>query len=359
MTIKLRKINIYAFFFFAICFLITAQGGMLKYIIILLGSLLCVISRRNKLSVSNMYIMIPPILYIIFGLFANTSNLFWDYNSIKQLLLIIVPSVAAIGIYAVFQDRNIDVCKSIFWGIVLANIPWVVYFTKEDLAESQYAFIYGIFILYFFYMKEWKYEIFCILLFVLANKRISIGAAIVCILGYMFLSRSKKKKLTLAISSLAIMIIPYIYIWLVKNSWISFLFSKYDINSMGRIDMWKKFSRYYMFSPKYVGHGLGWIFTRLEQINNVAFRNLHNDLLATFLEIGFLGLGAWLIGHIIMIYKAYLKKNISFDTVCFFIIIIGYTLINYMTDNILIYINYWLPLNLIILKITDKTYEGE
>lgn len=359
MTIKLKKINIYTFIFFAVCFEITAQGGMLKYIIILLGSLFCIISQRNKISISNMNIMIPPITYIIFGLFANISNHFWNYNSIKQFLLIIVPSVAAIGIYTVFHDKNIDVCKYIFWGIVVANIPSFAYFTRENLAESQYAFIYGIFILYFFYMKDWKYEFFCVFLFILANKRISIGAAIFCILVYIFLSRRKKKKLIIVVSSLTIMIVPYVYIWLVKNSWITLIFSKYSINSMGRIDMWKNFSKYYILSPRFIGEGIGWIFTRLEQINNVAFGNLHNDLLATFLEVGFIGFSMWLIGHIVIIYKAYMKKNISFKAICLLILLIGYTLINYMTDNILLYINYWLPLNLIILKITDKTFEGE
>ena len=356
MHIIVRKDTAKTFLFFAVLFFITSHGGFLKYVIVLLIALVFVMRYKNNLSRTSLYVLLPPCTYILFGLVANIENGYFDFNTVKQALLLFSPVAAAIGIYVAFYRLKMDICKYVFWGIACVNAERLSQFTRQDLLESEYAFIYGAFLIYFFYKKEWKYLIICSILFVLADKRISMGAAIVCLCFFFLSIRSKK---IYFIGKLFLPIISYLYIYIVKNDYINTLFFKYHINSMGRVDMWRNFARYYAINPNFLGLGMGWVRTKLEEINSVAFGNLHNDLLASFLEIGFIGFGVWLVSYLIMIRWIECKNDVPYEKRCLLLTLIVYTVINYMTDNILIYISYWLPLSLIILDVSKKEISVE
>lgn len=351
MNIKIRKDKVKTFLFFVVLFLIMSHGGFAKYVIVSVIALGFVFFYRKNLSRTSLYVLLPPIIYFLFGIIANIKNNFFDFNTVKQALLLFSPVAVSIGIHTAFYKSKKNICKYVFWAIACVNAERLSQFTMQNLLESEYAFIYGVLLIYFFYKKEWKYCAFCLILFVLANKRISMGAATVCLIFYCLATHSKK---IYSYGTAFLPIISYVYIYIAKVDFISFIFAKYKINSMGRIDMWRNFAKYYAVNPSFLGLGMGWVSTKLEEFNNVAFRNLHNDLLVSFIEIGFIGFGVWLISYLIMIHQIGLKNTISYEKKCLLLTVIIYTFINYMTDNILIYINYWMPLSLIILDVSKR-----
>lgn len=308
--------------------------------------------------------MLPALVYVFFGCCACCLNGFFSFNSIKQALLLVIPPLCAILFYGSFRD-NSKLPIYIFLGIALANIPAFFSFSITDYAESQYAFIYGGFLILFILEKRWKYVALCLILFIFAHKRIAIAACAFCIIVVLLFARNRKKmnhkdlkrsKLLQRLGCLAILLIPYTYIWMIDNSVLYFLFSRYSINTMGRVDMWRIFASYFNMSPGFYGQGIGWVFEKLAEIGRVAFNNLHNDLLATYLEIGFFGFLMWLLSYVYIAVVLSKKTDVVYKY--FIIVAIGYTLINYFTDNIVIYVNYWFPLNLLLLYAKSRVVQN-
>lgn len=194
-----------------------------------------------------------------------------------------------------------------------------------------------------------------IVLFTFAHKRIAIGALAIGSLFFFILSRMRCKKSTLIrISAFLLILIPYAYIFLIHSTLMTSIFDSLGVNTMGRSESWKLFSKSYDFSLGFYGQGIGWIFERLSEMKMKQFGNLHNDFLLCFIECGFVGFGIWLFSYVYMLIKLEQRYNLSYKALLFLIVSVGYTFINYTTDNILVYISYWLPLDLIILEICNK-----
>lgn len=365
MNYRIKKGDITFVIFFGLLFVMLATGGMAKYVVLFAVSVLLLLMSGNKITKKDLYILVPPLIYVVVGSINCCINGFFSFYTIKQLLLIISPPIFAIAIYQLFKGKkNSYLPYYVFWGIVVANIPSFFQYNSTDLAESQYAFIYGIFLMLFFLEKKWRYVLICSILFIFAHKRISIAACLFCLLIIILFSMNKRKKLgnikaTQKKSNrlqyfgiFIILTVGYVFIWLIRSSTLYLIFSRFAINTMGRANMWQSFAKYYEFSLNFYGLGLGWIFEILASINSAAFGNLHSDLLATYLELGFIGYGIWLLSYAYIIRK--ISSKIGNTYKYFVLLAIGYTVINYMTDNIIIYINYWFPLNLLLLYAQNK-----
>ena len=100
------------------------------------------------------------------------------------------------------------------------------------------------------------------------------------------------------------------------------------------------------------GQGLGDVVNLLGELQFPSFAtNLHNDLMKVFVEVGSLGYILWIASHFVMCYWISRKKNLGYKKTIFLNLVIIYSLLNYMTDNIMVYVNYWFPAYLILLMV--------
>ena len=97
---------------------------------------------------------------------------------------------------------------------------------------------------------------------------------------------------------------------------------------------------------------MGFVKSKLEIIGNNDYLLLHSDLYNAYIDLGFIGFGAWISSYFWAFYN--LTKRSANKAKLFAITVVIYTFVIYLTDNALIYIDYWLPLNIILLDISNR-----
>ncbi|MDD6072610.1 MAG: hypothetical protein PUC12_17635, partial [Clostridiales bacterium] len=127
---------------------------------------------------------------------------------------------------------------------------------------------------------------------------------------------------------------------------------KHNINPMGRTDAYDQVKFMYELTPAFVGRGMGYVADYLSSAGIVGFGLLHNDDLAMYIELGFWGFLVFLASYGV-IFRVMLKRLRQREAVLVVCLIL-YTLVNYMTDNISIYISYMYPLYVMILALMHQ-----
>ena len=84
------------------------------------------------------------------------------------------------------------------------------------------------------------------------------------------------------------------------------------------------------------------------------FQNLHCDYYRGYIELGFLGFGMWIISYFRSFYKLTDEARDDNTVLVFAFSAIAYTFMIYITDNVLNYLEYWLPLNLMLLDMVNS-----
>ena len=84
------------------------------------------------------------------------------------------------------------------------------------------------------------------------------------------------------------------------------------------------------------------------------FRNLHSDFYTGFLELGFIGFGAWVFSYFLSFNRLSQTPENDAKPQLFALAVIVYTFVLYVTDNVLIYFEYWFPLSMMLIEIADK-----
>lgn len=79
------------------------------------------------------------------------------------------------------------------------------------------------------------------------------------------------------------------------------------------------------------------------------FQNLHCDFYRGYIELGFFGLGIWMLSYFRSYYKLTQDTEKNNTILIFAFSAIAYTFVIFITDNILTYFEYWVPLNLMLL----------
>ena len=346
---------------FLFLYFIMATPGVTKYIIIIVLSVFFVIlNKRYRINNRTLIYMLPSLVYIFWGLVAGLMKGSFSFYGIKQAVFYLVPVCAAILIYNKVGNKLSK--KIVDIQLIAIAIVFLLdnfsKFTIEDLMESEYAFIFGIYVILYVYQKKYTKTVFTAVLMVLSHKRIVNGATIVCVLLIIIFNRlneGKKKKL-LSLFSLLVLLMLYGYIYLSSSTFIHQIFGKYGINTQGRLEVWDTLTSYYKFNVFYGGNGIGWILNYLAGIQRTAFSNLHNDLLSAYIELGFMGYGVWISSYYHVLKRTRMKiAGDQYIIGLFFL----YTFIIYATDNISIYVNYWFPLYLIILSLADYNGNNE
>lgn len=347
-------------------FYVLKDGGITKYIVLLGVSALFFLYGIKDFEKEFLILGVPSIVYVGAGavLAAVFGNL--SFQAVKEIAFAFAPLIAAISFFVVSKKLGIDFIKWQYWSMVLMTLTWLRYYYIEDVMETQYAFIFGVFLLYFCIIKKnIKYILFTTLMLYLMNKRIAMLAAVMILVMYdviLYVVKKKpewKKKIPQYLSLAAIaMFAAYVIFLCVANLEGQFI---QDLTS-GRSLAWDAVKDEYGLAALWLGKGLGNVVNVLGQLQYPNYTtNLHNDLLKVFIEIGTLGYAIWIASHFVTCYWISKKKNLGFKKSLFLYLVMIYTLLNYTTDNIMVYVNYWFPAFLVLLTVifSDDAEEPE
>lgn len=358
MKISFKKNEIQIYLEMLILFFVFRFEGILKYFIFFAYLMYKFGISSLKVKKKFWILCSPAFICAIWGTILSILNRTFNIETVKENIFIILPVFGACIILNMKDSINRkQYIYCIFWAIVMIFIIMdIPKFTFEDLAESTYAFVFGIYVLYFFYEKEILHLGVAFLCCILAGKRIVWGTVILGSIGIILLSKKSKKQkdyykqaqmLVVGIGIICLNIL-LLYVYFCKVGLIDTLMYKSGINSMGRLNVWNYFSEYYSFSPYYLGIGFGGVKNLLNTYNSEFFGRLHNDILMYYIELGFWGFLVYFSSFFSIFYRMIKQRKINYSKAVLLVILITYTYLCYCTDNISIYISYLFPFYLVL-----------
>ncbi|MBE6818640.1 MAG: O-antigen ligase family protein [Ruminococcaceae bacterium] len=228
---------------------------------------------------------------------------------------------------------------------VIVNSPFIRAIEIHDI-----TFVMGVFFIYFvFFCPGEKYRFLyagiAMFLFMAGLKRIaflSLALAVFFALFCMLLG-PKGKARTVMITAVLIVVFCYFYIFIIQKGYFTQFCTEHDIELNGRDRIYDYISQFYEVSPSYRGKGYEFCVQLLKSMRGtkdqvVAINAVHNDILKMYVEMGFWGFFAWIMGYYVYQSHWFLSRCGEKVAVCFMAINV-YMLITYMTDNTMFY--YW------------------
>ena len=346
-----NKYDIRIILFFLMLYKVIDMNGQIKYAIAMgITFLIFMAILINKevydVNLKDLIVLISPsMFYILYStVIVYAKSNYHQLSYFMKESLFIITSILLAWAIAIWIKDKFDI-KLLFWSMaIIFLIDNIIRFSAEDLMESTFCFAFGALLMYFFVKKEWKYVLISFIFVYLANKRVVLLALVVAILVKVVTDIAKNIKMK-HIIWLSIIFLAFLYIYGISISWLDTFAMDNKINTMGRLDIYKYVEELYQFRIDFLGNGIGAVMTKLETLNISTARNLHNDFLKLYIEIGFWGL---LIYCLIYNYIfSYINKKYEKSLQLVFILFV-YTFMLYTTDNTLIYICYLTPLYTVI-----------
>lgn len=353
-----RLKQFFLFVFFIILYFNLNKGGISKYILVAMIIYINVLIlwakkiKHRKIELRNLIIFIAPnIFYIVSSFFIIVIGGDFSYIGyfVKDSIFITLPVIFSYYFCNMFSENRVNILKISFYALIVVFLyTHIPLYNSEDLLEGTEAFIFGAYLIYFIWKKEYKMFALASILCILAHKRIAIVAAIVCAFIYLISKIFKsKRKLFYSIIFIAFVLFQYVYIDMIYTEKIISYRQQYNIEDMGRSIIYSLIKDNYEISILFKGYGIGFVESFLKLVGSSQVElNLHCDILKIYIEIGFWGLLIYNIVHLIIYSKI---NSIAGERVSsLYFIMILFTFLNYLTDNISIYIYYLVPFYIII-----------
>ena len=209
----------------------------------------------------------------------------------------------------------------------------------------ELAFCLGAYLIYMI-LKPKKNIAFVILLaltlfcFISAFKRIGMVAIVIALFfGVMlkFISKySKKAAMNLAMFFTVLIILLLIgYIALIKMNAFELL-EQIGIDTSGRANIYSAVSKYYDFSPGFLGNGIGFLTYQLSSNIHIGVASVHNDFLQYFIDLGFWGYIMWLVSMTLLRVR-YFGANGNVESAIVTFALLVYLIVVSLTDNTMNY----------------------
>ncbi len=209
----------------------------------------------------------------------------------------------------------------------------------------ELAFCLGAYLIYMI-LKPKKNIAFVILLaltlfcFISAFKRIGMIAIVIALFfGVMlkFISKySKKAAMNLAMLFTVLIILLLIgYIALIKMNAFELL-EQIGIDTSGRANIYNAVSKYYDFSPGFLGNGIGFLTYQLNSNIHIGVASVHNDFLQYFIDLGFWGYIMWLVSMTLLRVR-YFGANGKVESAIVTFALLVYLIVVSLTDNTMNY----------------------
>lgn len=216
----------------------------------------------------------------------------------------------------------------------------------KSLEKHQLTFSFGIFFTYFLINKGEKKRvrnlIISLFFLILGFKRIifiaMIPVILFSILHYVDKTNKNVNK-NCKIFTFFSMLIAFFFIFSIKSGLLEQILNIYSINSMGRIKMFNQMSSTYSFNVFFMGNGYGFTSKYYELTFSTLKQQaaaIHSDILALFIDVGFIGFLVFCITFLYGNCKYYLKKKEYSHAIIVFALSL-FLFFTYFTDNTLNY----------------------
>ena len=268
---------------------------------------------------------------------AATILIFGKYSPWMQLsamciayILHIVRTVAVYGVNT-FVTEYINLIRS--FGIRTGDATRVL-----ELHTLMFAF--GIYLTYIVIsrMKWWKKILVLIpvlLLFLVGFKRIVFVGLFCAAIITFILKKIKKEKICLdflLMAGCAVLIVCMCYNLFVASGLYERVTTYFNIDTKGRLEMYNDTAEWYNISPAFTGHGVGFVSRNLSDADRRGSGALHNDLLVSYIELGFWGFLIW--GFLYIIWRSWwFYKFRGRNDAILLIALIFFCLCTYSSDN--------------------------
>lgn len=364
--------------------------GLICMFFILIGLMLKLLTGNSNIKKDSIYLfmmyLIPYILFISYTLCLNyiQGGLAYDQlgRAVSMFLNSSISIILVLSVYYLFGQKTIkytyyacilNYCVVIIKFIMDYGINGLFHFielneswTARYLEVHELTFIFGLFFIYYFLLKEKKenyIKIIILSLFIfLGYKRITFLALGVVILIDFILNKInlKNRGKVIKIGSIILFLCSIAYLWVCTNGY-DFLVGisqEYNIDFMGRLDVFKYLINNEKLNLLFEGNGYmyGEALLNNNNVNNIVA--VHNDILRMYLEYGFIGFCIYFINIIFCNYNR-LEKRFSHNSSNAYILFLIYTIIHYTTDNLIIYPRYIFVNFLFIYFISIEKKKGE
>lgn len=234
--------------------------------------------------------------------------------------------------------------------------------TSLSLEVHDLTFAMGLLIIYYVGFEKRSFRrtfmlALVIIFFMLGWKRSAIPGVVFCcaIAHYACKLPMNKVYRHVMVAGMLMILLAYLYIFIVRQGIIEWFSKSYDIDMMGRNEMWGWIEKYYVFSPTFMGQGIGFINEVMKeaiQSHTAALNHelsIHSDILARYIELGFVGNLIW--SALTYMYTFfYIAKHHNFRAGIVYFSCLFFCYITYFTDNTVSYYHINLALRILPLS---------
>ena len=289
------------------------------------------------------------VLYHIISLFMVCSAVYlFEEKAIEYTLYSMVSANMLIVLYSL----KLYGVSAFLSGLILFIKTGGIETTPaiKTLEVHDLTFAFGLYIIYYLTLETQKkkklYLIPVLICYGLGYKRIGVMGAAAAVAFHMLLCRLKEETQKKIISAAAVSSVGlcFLYVYIIRSEWFNRIVEYFQMDTMGRKELYDYFKNIYEFSPKFMGNGLGHV-TRYISIlteegvgifGKHVFGGMHNDIVTLYIELGFWGFAFWAwynlrfrIKWIMEQYGLKIARPLIYGTI--------YTFVTYATDNTVFY----------------------
>lgn len=333
-------------------------------------------------------------------LFNRERSLLYGFENLKRAgITIVSAAMVPIMIFSFFKAAKEQVVNYITIGYLINQVIVMVIrtisygplkafyditgsFSIKDSTASIFeihmaTYCLGILIIYYLWNiidKKRKHQrikgttiallVILLFFFLIGNKRIAVLALIIAAIAMIIIFKIKINKKKIFVFSAAIIIIIMSYIGIIYNGQFYKLNKSAGIDTSGRSILYRYITNKSDFSINALPWGLDTVNVMLENVSYKEIHQsyiavaLHNDLLRTYVEFGFVGFVLWI--SIIALFIPYIiYKTLSAQTLKMYYVLLVYALILFSTSNAYYLTNIQILIFLIPMVINEKTRENK
>lgn len=304
--------------------------------------------------------IVPWIIFVIHNsiLYISNTRAMYLKTAITGFLVMFITILSACAAIYIFKEKAyryimlsiiISFCMviiknlylyglSIVWEIIYKSLftddQFINPFEVSDITFAVAIIIIAVSISCAKTTKEDRvYTIICWFIVIIGFKRIQFLALAIILIAIFIFKRINNARITIRLIKLIgilIIIIGLLYVYSIDSGILNNIINLYNINTMGRINMYTFISKYYDFSILFKGLGYGFTLRKLSEFGFIYV--LHSDILRFYVEFGFIIFMWWIWYSMIYASKKIAKKISLNDAVIYFIITL-YLFILHFTDN--------------------------
>ena len=356
---------------FAVTNLLYLSRGVSKYATFSLFAVSILFFKR-KFDLKQTIIFAHAIVYVIVGFILALINKGVNYMCVSQVLIYFSAAFTAWNYYSLFDEKDTSKYLDLYlYGICIAYVILFILFNHEGSTYYDnvqyggtpfqsplywethvYGYILGLYVVLYFCQKRYFHLCLSLVFMLLEHKRIvdfAVIISILLVLSFKLIKKDETKEKLFIFYISSFIFLSFVWIYLMSTDFLSNSLHLTDAMTSLRMSLWHSAVKHYEFSPLYVGKGIGWVKTWMSIEGLFNLDTLHNDFLASYIELGFIGYLIWVLSFVAIFFisKKYNDTSIKYICLVFFF----YMFLNFLTDNTYIYISFMLPFYMMILSL--------